>query len=186
MRRDEALVLLHSLTQGQSLRSHARAVELVMRAQARARGGDEEQFGIAGLLHDADYEGWPAEHPARIVGELRARGEGAIADAIAAHYTKWGRPHDTLLAKALIASDELTGFVVACALVRPRGIQDLEPKSVLKRFREPRFAASVERAEVLAACAILGVTLEEQARFVIEALRPHAAELGIAGRSEPG
>ena len=88
-----------------------------MRAYAERFGEDPDEWGTVGLLHDADYERWPAEHPARIVAELRERGEGELADAVAAHYTKWGRPHDTLLAKALIASDELTGFVMACALV---------------------------------------------------------------------
>jgi len=178
----EAYALLHEMTQGESLRRHARAVEIVMRAQARVRGGDEDRWGIAGLLHDADYERWPGEHPARIVAVLRERGEAEIADAIAAHYTKWGRPYTTDMARSLAASDELTGFVMACALVRPNGIAGLEPKSVLKRFKDARFAASVERDEVLRACAVLGVSLEEQARFVIEALRPHAAELGLAGR----
>lgn len=180
MRYDDARELLHSMTEGQSLRRHARAVELVMRAQARARGGDEEQWGIAGLLHDADYEKWPSEHPQRIVAALRERGEADLAAAIAAHYTKWNEPYATEMAKALVASDELTGFVMACALVRPDGIATLEPKSVLKRFKDARFAATVERDEVQRGCDVLGVTLEAQARFVIDALRPHADELGLS------
>lgn len=182
MERDHALALLHEMTTGESLRRHARAVEIVMRAQARARGGDEEQWGIAGLLHDADYERWPEEHPQRIVAVLRDRGEHELADAIAAHYTKWDRPYTTAMAKALVATDELTGFVVACALIRGDGIVGLEPKSVLKRFKDRRFAASVEREEVLRGCEVLGVTLEAQAAFVIDALRPHAAELRLAPR----
>lgn len=182
MRHPDAVALLHAMTAGPSLRRHARAVEIVMRAQAAARGGDEEQWGIAGLLHDADYEQWPQEHPLRIVAELRARGEAELADAVAAHYTKWDRPYTTLMAKALVASDELTGFVMACALVRPDGIVTLEPKSVLKRFKDARFAASVERDEVRRGCEVLGVTLEEQTRFVIEALRPHADELGLGAK----
>jgi predicted hydrolase (HD superfamily) len=183
VRRDDALALLREMTEGPSLLRHARAVELVMRAQARACGGDEEQWGIAGLLHDADYEKWPAEHPARIVGELRARAEGDLADAIAAHYTRWNQPCTTAMAKALVASDELTGFVMACALVRPDGILGLEPKSVQKRFKDLRFAATVERDEVLRGCEVLGVTLDEQVRFVIDALRPHADELQLGARA---
>jgi predicted hydrolase (HD superfamily) len=179
MKRADADALLREMTKGQSLLRHARAVEIVMQAQARARGGDEEQWGIAGLLHDADYEQWPQEHPHRIVAALRARAEGDLADAIAAHYTKWNQPYTTAMAKALVASDELTGFVMACALVRPDRILGLEPKSVLKRFKEPKFAATVEREEVLRGCEVLGVTLEAQARFIIDALRPHAAELGL-------
>ncbi len=180
MKRIDAETLLRQMTQGQSLLRHARAVELVMRAQARARGGDEEQWGIAGMLHDADYEKWPAEHPSRIVAALRERHEADLADAIAAHYTKWQQPYTTPMAKALVASDELTGFVMACSLVRPDRILGLEVKSVLKRFKEPKFAATVERDEVLRGCEVLGVTLEDQARFIIEALRPHAIELGLA------
>jgi predicted hydrolase (HD superfamily) len=175
MHYQEAVELLRSMTEGASLLRHARAVELVMRAQARARGGDEEQWGIAGLLHDADYEKWPQEHPQRIVAALRERGEDGLAEAIAAHYT-------TPMAKALVASDELTGFVMACALVRPDGIATLEAKSVLKRFKDGRFAAAVERDEVRRGCEILGVGLDEQARFVIEALRGHADELGLRGK----
>ncbi|MEZ5966262.1 MAG: HD domain-containing protein [Planctomycetota bacterium] len=182
MQYPDALDLLRSMTDGQSLLRHARAVEIVMRAQARARGGDEEQWGIAGLLHDADYEKWPNEHPHRIVGELRQRGEGELADAIAAHYTKWNQPYGTEMAKALVASDELTGFVMACALVRPDGIATLEPKSVLKRFKDARFAATVEREEVLRGCEVLGVALADHALSVIEALRPHAEELGLGPR----
>lgn len=184
MNRDLAWTMLCEMTQGTSLRKHARAVEIVMRAQARAHGGDEEQWGIAGMLHDADYEAWPQEHPQRIVALLQQRGEGELADAIAAHYTKWNRPYVTAMAKALVASDELTGFVMACSLVRPDGIATLEPKSVLKRFKDVRFAATVERDEVLRGCEIFGTTVEAQAQFVIEALRGHAAELGIAGKGE--
>lgn len=183
MNRDQAWQLLCEMTQGASLRKHARAVEIVMRAQARAHGGDEEQWGIAGMLHDADYEAWPQEHPGRIVGLLRERGEPALASAIAAHYTKWNQPYETPMAKALVASDELTGFIMACALVRPDGITSLEPKSVLKRFKDARFAATVERDEVLRGCELFGTTLEAQAQFIIDALRGHADELELGPRA---
>lgn len=183
MHRDEALSILHEMTETESLRKHARAVEIVMRALAERSGADAEAWGIAGLLHDADYEKWPEEHPRRIVARLEALGEREIAHAISAHYTKWNVPHTTEMAKALLASDELTGFVVACCLVRPDGILTLEPKSVLKRFKDKAFAAKVEREEVLRACEIAGTTLEAQAATIIAALQPFAAELGIRGRS---
>lgn len=183
--RERAWALLEEWTPSEALRKHARAVEVVMRAAAHRYGGgarDEERFGLAGLLHDADYDRWPDEHPARIVGWLRESGEPELAHAISAHYTGWGVAHETPLDKALLACDELTGFVGACALVRPGGIATLEPKSVKKKLADKGFAAKVERAEVHAGVELLGVTLEEHVRFVIEALRPHAAELGLEGR----
>jgi predicted hydrolase (HD superfamily) len=179
MNREQAEALLFEMTPGQSLRRHARCVELVMRALARAQGADEEAWGNAGLLHDADYERWPQEHPQRIVAALRERGEDAIADAIACHYTKWGRPQETPMARALIATDELTGFVVACALVRPDKLLTLEPRSVVKRFKSRGFAASVEREEVEKGLQILGVTFEGHVQAILDALRPHAQELGL-------
>ena len=183
--RDEAWTHLCSWTEGDALRKHARAVEVVMRAAALRYGAGEadvESWGIAGMLHDADYEAWPEEHPARIVAWLRERGEEGIAHAISAHYTKWGVPYDSQLDKALLACDELTGFVGACALVRPEGIATLEPKSVKKKLKDKGFAAKVERDEVTAGAELLGVDLGEHIAFVIEALRPHAAELGLEGR----
>ena len=127
----QARALLEEMTDGPSLLRHARCVELVMRHLARAAGADDDAWGAAGLLHDADYEKWPEEHPNRIVSWLRERDEEEIAHAISAHYTKWGRPYDTLLSKALVATDELTGFVFACSLVRPTGFDGLTAKSVL-------------------------------------------------------
>jgi len=181
--RNEAWQLLTEWTPGEALRRHARAVELVMRAAAVRHGAasEVERFGLAGLLHDADYERWPAEHPARIVAWLRARGEEELAHAISAHYTKWGVPHVTLLDRALLACDELTGFVGACARVRPDGLASLEAKSVLKKLADKGFAAKVERDEVTLGAQGLGVELAEHVQFVIEALRPHAEELGLAG-----
>jgi predicted hydrolase (HD superfamily) len=183
--REQAWAQLCAWTAGDALRKHARAVEVVMRAAALRYGsgaGDVEAWGMAGLLHDADYEAWPDEHPARIVAWLRERGEEAIAHAISAHYTKWGVAHQSALDRALLACDELTGFVGACALVRPEGIVTLEPGSVLKKLKDKGFAAKVERGEVSAGAAQLGVDLSEHVAFVIGALRPHAAELGLAGR----
>ncbi|HTM19803.1 MAG TPA: HD domain-containing protein [Kofleriaceae bacterium] len=183
--RDQAWQQLCGWTETDSLRKHARAVELVMRAAAPRYGGegaDVEQWGIAGMLHDADYEKWPDVHPQRIVAWLREQGQEAIAHAVSAHYTKWGVPWDTPLDRALLACDELTGFVVACCLVRPDGIATLEPPSVLKKLKDKRFAATVDRAEVHAGAELLGVALADHVAFVIGALRPHAPELGIAGR----
>ena len=134
------------------------------------------------MLHDADYEQWPSEHPNRIVAWLRERGEQDIAHAISAHYTKWGVPYNSALDKALLACDELTGFIVACCLVRPTGVVGLTPKSVKKKLKDKRFAASVERSEVHAGVELLGVELAEHITFIVEALTPHADELGITGR----
>lgn len=180
--REEAWRLLCDWTPGAALRNHARAVELVLRAAALRYGAGEadvERFGLAGMLHDADYEQWPQEHPRRIVAWLRERGEEEIAHAISAHYTKWGVPHESALDKALLACDELTGFVGACCLVRPGGIATLEAKSVLKKLKDRSFAAKVEREEIDAGVRLLGVELASHVDFVIGALRPHGAELGL-------
>jgi len=186
--RDEAWAHLCEWTATDALRKHARAVEVVMRAAAHRYGegeGGVEAWGLAGMLHDADYEAWPQEHPARIVAWLRERGEEAIAHAVSAHYTQWDVPYETQLDKALLACDELTGFIGACALVRPEGVATLKPKSVIKKLKDKSFAAKVERAEVHAGVELLAVELSEHIGFVIEALRPHAAELGLEGRGGP-
>ena len=182
MKRDEALMLLTELTVGDSLLRHGRAVEIVMRQMAVARSEDEELWGNAGLLHDADYEKWPDEHPNVIVAKLRELGEEVLAHAISAHYTKWNVPYDTDLSKALVAADELTGFIVACCYVRPDGVHSLKPKSVLKRFKDKRFAAKVDREEITLGCALIEVEIADQVGTVIEALIPHADELGIGGK----
>lgn len=180
--RDAAWEHLCAWTKTDALRKHARAVEVVMRAAALRYGGgaaDVERFGLAGMLHDADYEAWPEDHPRRIVAWLEERGEREVAHAVAAHYTKWGVSYDSALDKALLACDELTGFVGACALVRPDGIASLEAKSVLKKLKDKGFAAKVEREEVHAGATLLGVELADHVAFVIDALKPHAGELGL-------
>jgi predicted hydrolase (HD superfamily) len=184
--RDEAWKHLCEWTETDSLRKHARAVELVMRKAAFRYGGgaaDEEAWGIAGMLHDADYEKWPEDHPKRIVAWLRDRGEERIAYAISAHYTKWNVPHVNPLDRALLACDELTGFIVACCLVRPEGVSTLEAKSVRKKLKDKAFAAKVERSEIQTGVELLGVDASDHIGFVIEALQPHAEELGITGRN---
>src|SRR5207244_2885640 len=174
--RDDAWAQLTTWTETDSLRKHARAVELVMRAAAARHGGadaDPVRWGIAGMLHDADYEKWPEEHPRRIVAWLKERGEADLAHAISAHYTKWGVPYETALDRALLACDELTGFVVACCLVRPDGIATLTAGSVIKKLKDKRFAATVDRDEVRAGAELLGIALDAHIELVIEALRVH-------------
>jgi len=186
--RQVAFAKLCEWTRGDALRRHARAVEIVMRAAAHRYGsGDEdvEIWGITGLLHDADYEAWPDDHPNRIVAWLRDEaGEPDIAYAISAHYTKWNVPYRSALDKALLACDELTGFIGACALVRPEGIATLTAKSVKKKLKDRRFAATVERPEIAAGVELLEVDLTEHIQFVIDALAPHAEELELLGRPE--
>ncbi|MCU0232362.1 MAG: metal-dependent phosphohydrolase, partial [Acidobacteria bacterium] len=154
----------------------------VMRELARRAGpgaADEELWGICGLLHDADYEAFPDEHPRRTLALLRERGEVELARAIAAHYTKWGEPADTPMARALLACDELTGFVTACSRVHPEGIGGLTAASVLKKFKQKAFAAKVERDEMLAGAASWGEPVEAVAEVVIGVLRAHRDELGL-------
>jgi predicted hydrolase (HD superfamily) len=181
--RDLAWNHLLTWTETDSLRKHARAVELVMRRAAHKYGDgtDEERWGVAGMLHDADYEKWPEDHPRRIVAWLRDQGEEGLAHAVSAHHTKWGVPYETPLDRALLACDELTGFVMACCLVRPDGVHSLTPKNVKKKLKDKSFAAKVERSEIKAGVDFLGVDLGDHIQFVIDALEPHAAEIGIDG-----
>lgn len=187
--RDQAWTQLCAWTETDALRRHGRAVEIAMRAAAHRYGrgeADEETFGIAGLLHDADYEKWPEEHPRRIVAWLQEQGEPAIAHAVSAHYSQWGVPWESPLDKALIACDELTGFIGACCLVRPDGIASLKSKSVKKKLKDKSFAAKVDRFEVQKGVELLEVELSDHIDFLIEALRPHARELGLEGRGHEG
>ena len=183
--RQQAMSQLHAWTSNPSLLTHARAVEIVMRRAAARYGGegaDEETWGITGLLHDADYDRWPEEHPQRIVDWLRAQGEELVAYAIAFHQTKWGLPAKTAMDRALLACDELAGFVIACSLVRPDGVTTLEARSVKKKLKDKAFAAKVDREIIRNSVDLLGVGLDEHIQFVIDALKPHAAELGIGGK----
>ena len=146
-----------------------------------AGAADEPRWAIAGLLHDADYDRWPEEHPRRIVAWLRERGEPEIAQAVVAHYDPADVPELTSLDKALLACDELTGFVMACCLVRPDGIRSLTPSSVKKKLKDKGFAAKVKREDVYGGAERLGVDLDEHIRLVIDALAPHAESLGLGG-----
>jgi len=177
--RSEAKAILESMTQSTSLRRHMRTVELVMEAYAEKLGENKEEWAIAGLLHDADYEVYPDKHPAVIVEKLRLLGEERIAHAISAHYTRWNVSYDAPLDKALLACDELTGFIVACCQIRPDGITSLEPKSVLKKLKDKGFAAKVDRDEVYKGAGLFGVDLEQHIAFLIETLKKHREELGI-------
>ncbi len=177
--RVEARILLASLTQSQSLLRHMRTIELVMEAYAEKFGEDKDEWAIAGLLHDADYEAHPEKHPTVIVENLNSLGEHKIAHAISAHYTKWNVPYNTLLDKALLACDELTGFIVACCQVRPDGITSLEPKSVIKKLKDKGFASKVDREEVYKGAELLGVDLTEHIAFIIAVLKMNREELAI-------
>jgi putative nucleotidyltransferase with HDIG domain len=186
--RDQALALVHEHTASEALRKHMYAVEIAMRAMAVKYGADPEYWGVVGLLHDFDYERFPnpnrsatEEHPAagvRLLAEQGLPEDGQ--QAILGHASYTGVPRTTPLAKALFAVDELAGFLVACALVRPsRSLADLEVGSVKKKLKDKAFARGVSREDVYGGAAELEVPLDEHIQFVIEALRPHERALGL-------
>ena len=184
MTRDDAWSLLTEFTKGDSLRKHARAVETSMRAYAVRFGEDPERWGIAGMLHDFDYEMHPhaPHHPVKGAEILTARGvEPGVVYAILAHADYSGMPRVSRLDKALYACDELTGFVHACALVRPgKVISGLEPASVKKKLKDKGFARTVNRDDVYRGAAELGVDLDAHIAFVVQALEGVAPEIGLA------
>jgi predicted hydrolase (HD superfamily) len=175
----EAREILKSMTRGASLLRHARTVELVMRAMALHFGEDEEKFAITGLLHDADYEAFPDQHPGVIVEKLREMGEDEIAHAIAGHYTKWNVPRNTLLDKCIIAADEITGFIVAASLIRPTRLEGMKVKSVMKKFKTKTFAATVDREECIKGAELIGWELRALIEFIIPVLQENAEELNL-------
>ena len=188
MNRDQALALMQEYTASPSLRQHMLAVEGAMRAYARKAGEDEDTWGLAGLLHDFDYERYPndahspvEEHPSWGVRLLRERGVSEpVCQAILGHADYTGVPRDTGLARTLFAVDELCGFLVACALVRPsRSLADLEVSSVKKKLKDKAFARGVNRDDVRRGADELGVPLDEHVAFVIGALRPIERTLGL-------
>lgn len=176
---EEAKTILTNYTKGKSLLRHARTVELVMEAYAKKLGEDTEKWAVTGMLHDADYEAYPEDHPNRIVADVRSLGEEEIAHAISAHYTKWNVKHETRLDKALIACDEITGFIVACCQVRPDGIETLTPKSVKKKLKQKSFAASVDREEIQKGIELFDVDLTEHIQFIIDVLKDNSKELEL-------
>ncbi len=183
--RAEAWGLLTEFTQSESLRKHALAVEACMRAYARKLGGDEELWGVTGLLHDFDYERWPSldDHPYRGNEILAERGwSEEIRRAIMSHAEYSGVTRDTPMQKALFACDELAGFITACALVKPgKSLAEVEAKSVRKKMKDKAFARSVNRDDIVNGAADLGVELEEHIAFCIEAMKGIAGELGLDG-----
>jgi putative nucleotidyltransferase with HDIG domain len=183
--RDEAWTLLTEWVQSESLRRHCLAVEASMRAYARERGEDEELWGVVGLLHDMDYERFPdldTGHPRMALEELERRDvDPVIVRAIASHADFLGVPRETPMEKTLYAVDELSGFVLACAYVRPQGLEGMTPKSVKKKLKTPAFAAAVNRDEVRAGAEELGVDLDAHIALVIAALQARADELGVTG-----
>ena len=188
--RKDAWELLCEYTKGDSLRKHALAVETAMRACAPRYGGldaDVDEWGLVGMLHDFDYEMFPTadQHPFTGANILCGRGyPDHFIRAIMGHATYTGVPRDTPMARALFATDELCGFLVACALVRPsRSLDDLEVSSVKKKLKDKAFARTVNRDDIRQGVEELGVDLEEHIRFVIEALRPVQKEIGL-GKSE--
>ena len=186
MNREESWKLLCEWTESGSLRKHMLAVEAAMRAYARKFGEDEEKWGITGLLHDMDYERHPspAEHPMVGVRELARRGyPEEVLTAIKGHADYLNVPRETLLAKTLYAVDELCGFITACALVRPDGLEGLKAKSVRKKMKQRSFAASVDREDIIRGAEELGVDLNEHIDFVVEALREESNASGVALRS---
>lgn len=176
MNRDEAWRLLCEHTQSESLRRHALAVEAAMRWYARTFGEDETVWGVAGLLHDFDYERWPnpPDHTREGAKILRQRGvDEEIIGAILAH-AEWNldaAPRDRPIRKALFAVDELCGFVTACALVRPTKLAGLEPASVRKKMKTAAFAAAVKREDIVAGAELLGIPLDEHIANVIAAMQ---------------
>jgi predicted hydrolase (HD superfamily) len=186
--RERALALMHEYTGSETLRRHMYAVELAMRAMAARFGEDPDRWGLVGLLHDFDYERYPnparlpdEEHPAEGVRLLAAQGLPAdMQEAILGHANYTGVPRASPMARGLYAVDELSGFLVACALVRPsRSLGDLEVKSVRKKLRDKGFARGVNREEVHQGAAGIGIDLDELIAFVRDALHPSERLLGL-------
>ncbi len=180
--RQEAFQLLTEFTKTESLINHALAVEAAMRAYARKYGEDEELWGIVGLIHDFDYEVYPIapDHPLRGSEILKERGYSEeIRKAVLGHASYTDVPRDTLMAKCLYACDELSGFIIACALVRPNKIADLEVSSVKKKMKDKAFARSVSRDDIKQGIEELGVNTDEHIQFVINAMKEIAPDLGL-------
>jgi putative nucleotidyltransferase with HDIG domain len=186
--RDEAWRLFCEWTESASLRKHVLGVEACMVAYAPDYGGDEQLWAATGILHDLDYERHPNMdaddgHPRTALRVLREKGyPDELVDAVAGHAEFLHHPRTTPLAKTLFAVDELSGFVAACALVRPTGIEGLTPKSVKKKLKQPSFAAAVDREQMRRAADELGVDFDEHLQRVIEAMEGRADELGLSPR----
>jgi len=182
MNRDDALQLLKEYTKSDALLKHMYAVEAAMRAYARRFNDDENAWSIVGLLHDFDYERFPAapDHPLKGSEILKEKGyPDDMRRAILSHATYTGVPRDTQLAKVLYACDELCGFIHAVAVIRPNKIADLEISSVKKKLKDKRFAANVNRDDITQGCAELNIPLDEHIKFVIDAMKSVSSDLGL-------
>lgn len=183
MNRDDAYALVCEYTANEGLRKHMLSVETGMRAYAKKFGEDEDKWGIVGLLHDFDYERWPdpPDHPLQGSKILAERGYPEdVIYAIKSHadYLE-DCPRVSLMDKTLYACDELAGFITACALVRPEGIQGMQPSSVKKKLKQKSFAAAVNRDDIVRGAGDLGVPLEEHIQFLIDAMAANADNLGL-------
>jgi putative nucleotidyltransferase with HDIG domain len=188
MNRDEAFELMTKWTESDSLRKHMLAVETAMRAYARRFGEDEEKWAVTGLLHDMDYEKHPTpeEHPTVGVAELERLGYPEdVRRAILSHADYLDVPRETKMEKTLYAVDELSGFIMAVALMRPGGLDGMKAKSVRKKMKQKSFAAGVNRDDIVRGAGDLGVDLDEHIEFVAEALRENEDELGLAASADP-
>lgn len=181
--RDEAWDLVTSMTKTDQLRRHMRSVEAAMRAYARHFGEDEERWALLGIIHDWDYESGPTreQHPMRGIEMLREKGwPEDILDDIASHADYLEVPRDTLARKALYAVDEMCGFIIACALVKPdKSLSSVEPSTVRKKLKDKAFARGVHREELVAGVEQLGIPFDEHVEIVRDALKPIANELGL-------
>jgi putative nucleotidyltransferase with HDIG domain len=188
--REDAWALVCEWIESDSLRKHVLGVETAMRAYARKDGEDEELWAITGLVHDLDYERYPdldTGHPRHALKELEERGyQPEVIEAVAGHADFMEVPRTTRLAKTLYAVDELSGFVAACALVRPTGMEGMKPKSVRKKLKQPSFAAKVDRDQIRRGIEELGVDEAEHIQLVIDAMADNAEELGLARGAAPG
>jgi putative nucleotidyltransferase with HDIG domain len=173
-------------TESDSLRKHVLAVEAAMRAYARQFGEDEDLWAVTGLVHDLDYERYPdpeTGHPREALKELERLGYPEdVIDAVAGHADYLNVPRETRMAKTLYAVDEMSGFVMACALVRPTGIEGMKPKSVRKKMKQPSFAAKVPRDQLERGAEEMGVEMNEHIQVVIDALSERTEELGLGPR----
>jgi putative nucleotidyltransferase with HDIG domain len=180
--RERAWETLTRYTKSEALLRHALAVEACVRFYAREQGEDEQLWAAVALLHDFDYEMHPSldQHPQDGAPILRDEGwPEEVVEAVLSHAEHLALPRDTPLKRTLFACDELAGFVHACGLVRPDGIETLEPKSVKKKLKQPSFASGVHRDEVYAGAELVGLELDDHIRNVVTAMRPIAAELGL-------
>ncbi len=186
MKRDDALQIVREWVANEALVRHMLAVEAAMRFYARKFGQDVDLWGVAGLLHDADWEKYPQEHPQKLLSHLKERDvHPHIIQAINAHGGKDATVPSTLMDKALFACDEISGFVVAVARMRPGKLEDLEASSVQKKLRDKSFASNVSRPDITKGAELLNIEMTEHVSNIITALRPIAGELGLSPTPVP-